>query len=93
MEAYIKAKYVERRFVQRRSEDEIRQKVLALSNQDKPLSSCSDVQPSKGPASSKTRPASGSSGKSSKVLSCLRPVYIHYSACNVAVGAVHILSL
>ncbi|XP_056614199.1 arf-GAP with coiled-coil, ANK repeat and PH domain-containing protein 2-like [Triplophysa dalaica] len=61
MEAYIKAKYVERRFVQRRSEDEIRQKVLALSNQDKPLSGCSDVQPSKGPASSKTRPASGSS--------------------------------
>lgn len=63
MEAYIKAKYVERRFVQRRSEDEIRQKVLALSNQDKRLSGCSDVQPSKGPATSKTRPASGSSGE------------------------------
>ncbi|XP_057181988.1 arf-GAP with coiled-coil, ANK repeat and PH domain-containing protein 2-like isoform X2 [Triplophysa rosa] len=61
MEAYIKAKYVERRFVQRRSEDEIRQKVLALSNQDKPLSGCSEVQPSKGPVSSKTHPASGSS--------------------------------
>uniref|UniRef100_A0A672S4N2 Arf-GAP with coiled-coil, ANK repeat and PH domain-containing protein n=1 Tax=Sinocyclocheilus grahami TaxID=75366 RepID=A0A672S4N2_SINGR len=43
VEAYIKAKYVERRFVQRLSEDEIRQKVSALSKQDKPLSGCSDM--------------------------------------------------
>lgn len=64
MEAYIKAKYVERRFIQRRSEDEIREKVLALSNQDKRLSGCSEAQPAKGPATSKTRPASGSSVKS-----------------------------
>uniref|UniRef100_A0A8C1MVD8 Arf-GAP with coiled-coil, ANK repeat and PH domain-containing protein n=1 Tax=Cyprinus carpio TaxID=7962 RepID=A0A8C1MVD8_CYPCA len=35
VEAYIKAKYVERRFVRRLSEDEIRQKVLALSKPDK----------------------------------------------------------
>uniref|UniRef100_A0A672S4R8 Arf-GAP with coiled-coil, ANK repeat and PH domain-containing protein n=1 Tax=Sinocyclocheilus grahami TaxID=75366 RepID=A0A672S4R8_SINGR len=41
VEAYIKAKYVERRFVQRLSEDEIRQKVSALSKQDKPLSETS----------------------------------------------------
>uniref|UniRef100_A0A671SXG7 Arf-GAP with coiled-coil, ANK repeat and PH domain-containing protein n=1 Tax=Sinocyclocheilus anshuiensis TaxID=1608454 RepID=A0A671SXG7_9TELE len=38
VEAYIKAKYVERRFVQRRSEDETRQKVLSLRQQDKRLS-------------------------------------------------------
>uniref|UniRef100_A0A673LZN4 Arf-GAP with coiled-coil, ANK repeat and PH domain-containing protein n=1 Tax=Sinocyclocheilus rhinocerous TaxID=307959 RepID=A0A673LZN4_9TELE len=43
VEAYIKAKYVERRFVQRHSEDEIRQKVSALSKQDKPLSVCASV--------------------------------------------------
>ncbi|XP_051767463.1 arf-GAP with coiled-coil, ANK repeat and PH domain-containing protein 2-like isoform X2 [Ctenopharyngodon idella] len=61
VEAYIKAKYVERRFVQRRSEDEIRQKVLSLSKQDKRLSGCSDAQPTSGPSTSKPRPASGSS--------------------------------
>ncbi|KAL0159327.1 hypothetical protein M9458_043052, partial [Cirrhinus mrigala] len=61
VEAYIKAKYVERRFVQRRSEDEIRQKVLSLSKQDNRLSSCSDPQPSRGASTSKPRPASASS--------------------------------
>ncbi|XP_056116485.1 arf-GAP with coiled-coil, ANK repeat and PH domain-containing protein 2-like isoform X3 [Rhinichthys klamathensis goyatoka] len=61
VEAYIKAKYVERRFVQRRSEDEIRQKVLSLSKQDKRLSDCSDAQPTSGQSTSKPHPASGSS--------------------------------
>ncbi|XDV21932.1 hypothetical protein PO909_026925 [Leuciscus waleckii] len=65
VEAYIKAKYVERRFVQRRSEDEIRQKVLSLSKQDKCLSDCSDAQPTSGPSTSKPHAASGSSVKSS----------------------------
>ncbi|XP_067272488.1 arf-GAP with coiled-coil, ANK repeat and PH domain-containing protein 2 isoform X1 [Pseudorasbora parva] len=59
VEAYIKAKYVERRFVQRQTEDEIRLKVLSLSKQDKLLSGCSDAQP--GPSPPKPRPASGSS--------------------------------
>lgn len=63
VEAYIKAKYVERRFVQRRSEDEIRQKVLSLSKQDKCLSDCSNAQPTSGPSTSKPHPASGSSGE------------------------------
>lgn len=63
IEAYIKAKYVERRFVQRRSEDEIRQKVLSLSNQDKRLSGSSETQSTQG-QSSKARPASDSSVKS-----------------------------
>uniref|UniRef100_A0A671SU84 Arf-GAP with coiled-coil, ANK repeat and PH domain-containing protein n=1 Tax=Sinocyclocheilus anshuiensis TaxID=1608454 RepID=A0A671SU84_9TELE len=44
VEAYIKAKYVERRFVQRRSEDETRQKVLSLRQQDKRLSGCSEAR-------------------------------------------------
>lgn len=52
VEAYIKAKYVERRFVQRRSEDQIRQKVLSLSKQDKRLSGCSDARPAGGPSAS-----------------------------------------
>ncbi|XP_051550415.1 arf-GAP with coiled-coil, ANK repeat and PH domain-containing protein 2-like isoform X4 [Myxocyprinus asiaticus] len=63
MEAYIKAKYVERRFVQRRSEDEIKEKVLSLSNPDKRLSSCSEAQPKRQPATSKPPPASGSSAQ------------------------------
>ncbi|XP_067272493.1 arf-GAP with coiled-coil, ANK repeat and PH domain-containing protein 2 isoform X5 [Pseudorasbora parva] len=62
VEAYIKAKYVERRFVQRQTEDEIRLKVLSLSKQDKLLSGCSDAQP--GPSPPKPRPASGSSVRS-----------------------------
>uniref|UniRef100_A0A8C1BNZ4 Arf-GAP with coiled-coil, ANK repeat and PH domain-containing protein n=1 Tax=Cyprinus carpio carpio TaxID=630221 RepID=A0A8C1BNZ4_CYPCA len=52
VEAYIKAKYVERRFVQRRSEDETRQKVLSLSQQDKRLSGCSEAQSARGPSAS-----------------------------------------
>ncbi|XP_073699977.1 arf-GAP with coiled-coil, ANK repeat and PH domain-containing protein 2-like [Garra rufa] len=60
VEAYIKAKYVERRFVQRRSEDEIRQKVLSLSKEEK-HSGCSDAQPSRAPSTSKPRPPSASS--------------------------------
>ncbi|XP_051979606.1 arf-GAP with coiled-coil, ANK repeat and PH domain-containing protein 2-like isoform X2 [Xyrauchen texanus] len=63
MEAYIKAKYVERRFVQRRSEDKIKEKVLSLSNPDKDLSSFSEAQPTRQPATSKPPAASGSSGK------------------------------
>uniref|UniRef100_A0A672S5A6 Arf-GAP with coiled-coil, ANK repeat and PH domain-containing protein n=1 Tax=Sinocyclocheilus grahami TaxID=75366 RepID=A0A672S5A6_SINGR len=64
VEAYIKAKYVERRFVQRLSEDEIRQKVSALSKQDKPLSGCSDARPSGGPSASAS---SGDSGEDLEV--------------------------
>nr|XP_055073178.1 arf-GAP with coiled-coil, ANK repeat and PH domain-containing protein 2-like isoform X1 [Misgurnus anguillicaudatus] len=69
IEAYIKAKYVERRFVQRRSEDEIRQKVLSLCNQDKCLSGGSETQSTQG-QTTKARPASGSSA-SHESLFCL----------------------
>uniref|UniRef100_A0A8C1MYK7 Arf-GAP with coiled-coil, ANK repeat and PH domain-containing protein n=1 Tax=Cyprinus carpio TaxID=7962 RepID=A0A8C1MYK7_CYPCA len=62
VEAYIKAKYVERRFVRRLSEDEIRQKVLALSKPDKALSGSSDARASGGASASKPRPPSASSG-------------------------------
>ncbi|XP_051977660.1 arf-GAP with coiled-coil, ANK repeat and PH domain-containing protein 2-like [Xyrauchen texanus] len=67
IEAYIKAKYVERWFVQRRSEDEIKEKVLSLSNPDKRLSSCSEAPPTRQPATSKPPPASGSSVKRTDV--------------------------
>lgn len=63
VEAYIKAKYVERRFVRRLSEDEIRQKVLALSKPDKALSGSSDARASGGASASKPRPPSASSGE------------------------------
>ncbi len=59
MEAYIKAKYVERRFVQRRSEDQIRQRVLSLSKKDKRLSGCSDARPARGPSPSTASASSG----------------------------------
>uniref|UniRef100_A0A673LU18 Arf-GAP with coiled-coil, ANK repeat and PH domain-containing protein n=1 Tax=Sinocyclocheilus rhinocerous TaxID=307959 RepID=A0A673LU18_9TELE len=57
VEAYIKAKYVERRFVQRRSEDETRQKVLSLSQQDKRLSGSSEAR--SGPSASTASASSG----------------------------------
>uniref|UniRef100_A0A673LZE4 Arf-GAP with coiled-coil, ANK repeat and PH domain-containing protein n=1 Tax=Sinocyclocheilus rhinocerous TaxID=307959 RepID=A0A673LZE4_9TELE len=68
VEAYIKAKYVERRFVQRHSEDEIRQKVSALSKQDKPLSGCSDARPSGGPSASSCHCSGHRLGDGSHVL-------------------------
>ncbi|XP_059425824.1 arf-GAP with coiled-coil, ANK repeat and PH domain-containing protein 2-like isoform X2 [Carassius carassius] len=52
VEAYIKAKYVDRRFVRRRSEDEIRQKVLSLSQQHKRLSGCSEARSARAPSAS-----------------------------------------
>uniref|UniRef100_A0A672MDW8 Arf-GAP with coiled-coil, ANK repeat and PH domain-containing protein n=1 Tax=Sinocyclocheilus grahami TaxID=75366 RepID=A0A672MDW8_SINGR len=57
VEAYIKAKYVERRFVQRRSEDETRQKVLSLRQQDKRLSGSSEAR--SGPSASTASASSG----------------------------------
>uniref|UniRef100_A0A3P8W9K0 Arf-GAP with coiled-coil, ANK repeat and PH domain-containing protein n=1 Tax=Cynoglossus semilaevis TaxID=244447 RepID=A0A3P8W9K0_CYNSE len=42
VEAYIKAKYVDRRFVRRPSDEELRTKVVSLSKQEKRLSSSSD---------------------------------------------------
>uniref|UniRef100_A0A671SXL3 Arf-GAP with coiled-coil, ANK repeat and PH domain-containing protein n=1 Tax=Sinocyclocheilus anshuiensis TaxID=1608454 RepID=A0A671SXL3_9TELE len=73
VEAYIKAKYVERRFVQRRSEDETRQKVLSLRQQDKRLSGCSEARSglsaSTASASSGERTVTSCSGKG-LVVSC-----------------------
>uniref|UniRef100_A0A8C4EYX3 Arf-GAP with coiled-coil, ANK repeat and PH domain-containing protein n=1 Tax=Dicentrarchus labrax TaxID=13489 RepID=A0A8C4EYX3_DICLA len=42
VEAYIKAKYVDRRFVRRPSDEELRDKVVSLSKQEKRLSSSSE---------------------------------------------------
>ncbi|TRY84106.1 hypothetical protein DNTS_032952 [Danionella cerebrum] len=64
VEAYIKAKYVERQFVQRCSEEEIRQKVVLMRKQHKRLSGCSDTQTR---GTSKPRPASGSSSSSDEL--------------------------
>uniref|UniRef100_A0A8C5F591 Arf-GAP with coiled-coil, ANK repeat and PH domain-containing protein n=1 Tax=Gadus morhua TaxID=8049 RepID=A0A8C5F591_GADMO len=65
IEAYIKAKYVERRFVRRPSDEELRTKVVSLSKQEKRLSSSNEhLPPRPPPPTPKLRPASNASGKS-----------------------------
>uniref|UniRef100_A0A8D3D2U0 Arf-GAP with coiled-coil, ANK repeat and PH domain-containing protein n=1 Tax=Scophthalmus maximus TaxID=52904 RepID=A0A8D3D2U0_SCOMX len=58
VEAYIKAKYVDRRFVRRPSDEELRNKVISLSKQEKRLSSSSEhLPPRPPPPTPKLRPA------------------------------------
>ncbi|KAF7650060.1 hypothetical protein LDENG_00131960 [Lucifuga dentata] len=65
VEAYIKAKYVDRRFVRRPSDEELRTKVVSLSKQEKRLSSSSEhLPPRPPPPTPKLRPGSNVSGQS-----------------------------
>uniref|UniRef100_A0AAQ5Z380 Arf-GAP with coiled-coil, ANK repeat and PH domain-containing protein n=1 Tax=Amphiprion ocellaris TaxID=80972 RepID=A0AAQ5Z380_AMPOC len=58
VEAYIKAKYVDRRFIRRPSDEELRNKVISLSKQEKRLSSSSEhLPPRPPPPTPKLRPA------------------------------------
>ncbi|XP_019730770.1 arf-GAP with coiled-coil, ANK repeat and PH domain-containing protein 2 isoform X5 [Hippocampus comes] len=67
VEAYIKAKYVDRRFVRRPSDEELRSKVVSLSKQEKRLSSSSEqLPPRPPPPTPKLRPGSNASGQSVK---------------------------
>uniref|UniRef100_A0A669C1T8 Arf-GAP with coiled-coil, ANK repeat and PH domain-containing protein n=1 Tax=Oreochromis niloticus TaxID=8128 RepID=A0A669C1T8_ORENI len=67
VEAYIKAKYVDRRFVRRPSDEELRSKVVSLSKQEKRLSGNSEHMPPKAPPPTpKLRPGSNASGQSVK---------------------------
>ncbi|XP_077573005.1 arf-GAP with coiled-coil, ANK repeat and PH domain-containing protein 2-like isoform X2 [Stigmatopora nigra] len=68
VEAYIKAKYVDRRFVRRPSDEELRNKVVSLSKQEKRLSSSSTehLPPRPPPPTPKLRPGSNTSGQSVK---------------------------
>uniref|UniRef100_A0A3B5ARN0 Arf-GAP with coiled-coil, ANK repeat and PH domain-containing protein n=1 Tax=Stegastes partitus TaxID=144197 RepID=A0A3B5ARN0_9TELE len=67
VEAYIKAKYVDRRFIRRPSDEELRNKVVSLSKQEKRLSSSSEhLPPRPPPPTPKLRPASNASGQSVK---------------------------
>ncbi|XP_054646603.1 arf-GAP with coiled-coil, ANK repeat and PH domain-containing protein 2-like isoform X4 [Dunckerocampus dactyliophorus] len=67
VEAYIKAKYVDRRFVRRPSDEELRSKVVSLSKQEKRLSSSSEhLPPRPPPPTPKLRPGSNTSGQSVK---------------------------
>uniref|UniRef100_A0AAY5KR45 Arf-GAP with coiled-coil, ANK repeat and PH domain-containing protein n=1 Tax=Esox lucius TaxID=8010 RepID=A0AAY5KR45_ESOLU len=62
IEAYIKAKYVDRHFVRRPSDEELRSKVVSLSKQEKRLSGCSEhLPPRPPPPTPKLRPASNGS--------------------------------
>ncbi|KAK5869800.1 hypothetical protein PBY51_024490 [Eleginops maclovinus] len=57
VEAYIKAKYVDRRFVRLPSDEELRNKVVSLSKQEKRLSSSSEhLPPRPPPPTPKLRP-------------------------------------
>uniref|UniRef100_A0A673CHL2 Arf-GAP with coiled-coil, ANK repeat and PH domain-containing protein n=1 Tax=Sphaeramia orbicularis TaxID=375764 RepID=A0A673CHL2_9TELE len=65
VEAYIKAKYVDRRFIRRPSDEELRTKVVSLSKQEKRLSSSSEHLPPRAPPPTpKLRPGSNVSGQS-----------------------------
>ncbi|XP_055718211.1 arf-GAP with coiled-coil, ANK repeat and PH domain-containing protein 2-like isoform X1 [Salvelinus fontinalis] len=65
IEAYIRAKYVDRHFVRRPSDEELRSKVVSLSKQEKRLSSSSEhLPPRPPPPTPKLRPASNSSSQS-----------------------------
>uniref|UniRef100_A0A8C7H271 Arf-GAP with coiled-coil, ANK repeat and PH domain-containing protein n=1 Tax=Oncorhynchus kisutch TaxID=8019 RepID=A0A8C7H271_ONCKI len=62
IEAYIRAKYVDRHFVRRPSDEELRFKVVSLSKQEKRLSSSSEhLPPRPPPPTPKLRPASNAS--------------------------------
>uniref|UniRef100_A0A4W5NI31 Arf-GAP with coiled-coil, ANK repeat and PH domain-containing protein n=1 Tax=Hucho hucho TaxID=62062 RepID=A0A4W5NI31_9TELE len=50
IEAYIRAKYVDRQFVRRPSDEELRSKVVSLSKQEKRLSSTAEAPPMTMPA-------------------------------------------
>ncbi|XP_030647021.1 arf-GAP with coiled-coil, ANK repeat and PH domain-containing protein 2 [Chanos chanos] len=64
IEAYIKAKYVDRRFVRRPSDDELKVKIVTLSKQEKRLSGGSEPPPPRAPPSTpRARPGSGASGE------------------------------
>lgn len=65
VESYIRAKYVDRRFVRRPSDEQLRTKVVSLSKQEKRLSSSSEhLPPRPPPPTPKLRPASNASGQS-----------------------------
>ncbi|XP_076879964.1 arf-GAP with coiled-coil, ANK repeat and PH domain-containing protein 2-like isoform X1 [Brachyhypopomus gauderio] len=65
VEAYIRAKYVDRRFIRRPSDEELKLKVLALCKQGKRLSLSSEPHPPRAPPPTpKARPASSASEKS-----------------------------
>ncbi|XP_029683875.1 arf-GAP with coiled-coil, ANK repeat and PH domain-containing protein 2 isoform X2 [Takifugu rubripes] len=65
VESYIKAKYVDRRFVRRPSDEQLRTKVVSLSKQEKRLSSGSEhLPPRPPPPTPKLRPGSNVSGQS-----------------------------
>uniref|UniRef100_A0A8C7LNY1 Arf-GAP with coiled-coil, ANK repeat and PH domain-containing protein n=1 Tax=Oncorhynchus mykiss TaxID=8022 RepID=A0A8C7LNY1_ONCMY len=65
IEAYIRAKYVDRRFVQRPSNEELRAKVVSLAKREKKLSGSTEhLPPRPPPPTPKLRPSSNASGQS-----------------------------
>nr|XP_046156768.1 arf-GAP with coiled-coil, ANK repeat and PH domain-containing protein 2-like isoform X7 [Oncorhynchus gorbuscha] len=65
IEAYIRAKYVDRRFVQRPSNEELRAKVVSLAKREKKLSGSTEhLPPRPPPPTPKLRPSSNASVRS-----------------------------
>ncbi|KAL6108058.1 acap2 [Pungitius sinensis] len=80
VEAYIKAKYVDRRFVRRPTDEELRDKVVSLSKQEKRLSSSSEhLPPRPPPPTPKLRPGQSAvaSGKEARRDSLFCPDELH----------------
>ncbi|XP_068600049.1 arf-GAP with coiled-coil, ANK repeat and PH domain-containing protein 2-like [Brachionichthys hirsutus] len=69
VEAYIKAKYVDRRFVRRPSDEELRTKVVSLSKREKRLSCSSDNLPPRPPPPTPKHRTGSSVSKQSAVSS------------------------
>lgn len=75
IEAYIRAKYVDRHFVRRPSDEELRSKVVSLSKQEKRLSSSLEhLPPRPPPPTPKLRPASNASSQSGRCQQVPDPV-------------------
>uniref|UniRef100_A0A669BC03 Arf-GAP with coiled-coil, ANK repeat and PH domain-containing protein n=1 Tax=Oreochromis niloticus TaxID=8128 RepID=A0A669BC03_ORENI len=82
VEAYIKAKYVDRRFVRRPSDEELRSKVVSLSKQEKRLSGNSEHMPPKAPPPTpKLRPGSNASGQSGQFREYSPGLQLYWASC------------
>uniref|UniRef100_A0A4W5NFF5 Arf-GAP with coiled-coil, ANK repeat and PH domain-containing protein n=1 Tax=Hucho hucho TaxID=62062 RepID=A0A4W5NFF5_9TELE len=80
IEAYIRAKYVDRQFVRRPSDEELRSKVVSLSKQEKRLSSSSEhLPPRPPPPTPKLRPASNASSQSGRCQQVPDPEVVVFS--------------
>uniref|UniRef100_A0A8C5B6B9 Arf-GAP with coiled-coil, ANK repeat and PH domain-containing protein n=1 Tax=Gadus morhua TaxID=8049 RepID=A0A8C5B6B9_GADMO len=82
IEAYIKAKYVERRFVRRPSDEELRTKVVSLSKQEKRLSSSNEHLPPRPPPPTPKTPPMAMPAVLPPASPCREPVFYEPKDCS-----------